>query len=60
MMTLADQALAYNREIKDALETLYSALPPGQQQTVLKQAAVKAMLEKYKVLESEDDNYGIT
>ena len=47
MMTLAEQALAYNGEIKAALETLYNALPPGQQQTVLKKAEVKALLEKY-------------
>lgn len=59
MMVTAEQALAYNREIKAALETLYTALPPGQQRTVIKQAEVKALLEKYKVIERVIDN-GIT
>lgn len=54
-MTLAEQAISYNKEIKAALETLYSALPPGQQRTVLKKAEVKALLEKYGVIERKGD-----
>lgn len=50
-MITAEQMLNYNREIKEALETLYSALPPGQQRTVLKNEKVKALLEKYGVVE---------
>lgn len=55
MMVTAEQALAYNREIKAALETLYYALPPGQQKTVLKKAEVKSLLEKYGVIERKGD-----
>lgn len=31
----------------NALKTLYDALPPGQQKTVLKHEEVKALMERY-------------
>ena len=52
MPTLSD-VYAYNRKIRAALKTLYDALPPGQQRTVVKQAEVKVLLERYKILEGE-------
>lgn len=52
MPTLSD-VYAYNREIREALKTLYDALPPGQQRTVAKKEEVKRLLERHKILEGE-------
>ena len=48
-MTLAEKALAYNREIKAALETMYGALNEGQKKKILKNAKVKALFDRYKI-----------
>ena len=48
-MTLAEKALAYNREIKEALETVYGALNEGQKKKILKNAKVKALFDRYKI-----------
>ena len=37
----------------DALATVYTALPPGQQKTVLKKPEVKAVLVRFHVIESD-------
>ena len=52
-MPKLNDVYAYNREIREALRTLYDALPPGQQRTVAKQAEVKRLLERYKISEGE-------
>lgn len=36
-------------ETHDALALLYTSLPPGQQRTVLKKEAVRALLDRYGV-----------
>lgn len=36
-------------ETHDALALLYTSLPPGQQKTVIKKEAVKALLDRYGV-----------
>ena len=38
-----------NRKIHEALQTVYDALNKGQRQKLLKDEAVKALLEKYRV-----------
>ena len=48
-MTLAEKALAYNREIKEALETVYGALNEGQKKKILKNGKVKALFDRYKI-----------
>lgn len=49
MSGLINQVLAYNREIKDALQTVYDELNPGQQKKLLKSDVVKALFERYGV-----------
>lgn len=48
-MTLAEKALAYNREMKEALETVYGALNKGQKKQILKNDKVKALFERYGI-----------
>ena len=49
-MTLTDKVIAYNREVKDALQTVYDELNQGQRKKLLKSEAVKAMFERYGVV----------
>lgn len=49
-MTLTDKVIAYNREVKNALQTVYNALNQGQQKKLLKSEVVKAMFERYGVV----------
>lgn len=49
MNELRDQVLAYNKEIKLALETIYNELNHGQQQKLLKSEKVKALFNRYKI-----------
>ena len=46
---LEQRVTANITETHDALALLYAALPPGQQRTVVKNEAVKALLERYGV-----------
>lgn len=48
-MTLQEKALAYNRETKEAIETIWNELNKGQQKKLLKNPVIKALLEKYKI-----------
>ncbi len=48
-MTEKERAIAFNREIKAALQTVFDALNPGQQQKLLKDEAVKTVFERYGV-----------
>ena len=50
MSELTDKVIAYNREIKEALQTVYDKLNQGQQKKLLKSDAVKAMFERYGVV----------
>lgn len=45
-----EKALAFNREIKAALLTVYQALNQGQQQKLLKNEQVKSLFERYGVV----------
>lgn len=49
-MTELEKALQFNRETKEALQTVYSALNHGQQQKLLRDEKVKALFERYGVL----------
>lgn len=48
-MKLVDKVIAYNNEIKTALQTMYDALNHGQQQKIIKNEKVKALFDRYKV-----------
>ena len=49
MSELKDKVIAYNNEMKEALETIYNALNNGQQKKLLKNEAVKALFDRYKI-----------
>lgn len=49
MMTLVDKVIAYNLEIKTALQTMYNALNQGQRKKILKDEKVKTLFERYGV-----------
>ena len=49
-MSELEKALAFNREIKAALLTVYQALNHGQQQKLLKNETVKALFDRYGVV----------
>lgn len=48
-MTELERAKAFNQEIRTALLTVYSELNQGQQQKLLKDEQVKALLERYGI-----------
>ena len=50
MSELTDKVLAYNREIKEALQTVYDKLNQGQRKKLMKSEAVKAMFDRYGVV----------
>ena len=49
MMTLVDKVIAYNLEIKTALQTMYNALNQGQRKKILKNEKVRTLFERYGV-----------
>lgn len=53
MSELTDKVLAYNREVKEALQTVYDELNKGQRKKLLKSEVVKAMLDRYGVEHEE-------
>lgn len=53
MNELKAKVIAYNQEIKEALETIYSELNQGQQKKLLKSAKVKALFDRYKIAYEE-------
>ena len=52
-MNLKEKVLNYNREIKEALQTVYNELNKGQRKKLLKSEAVKAMFDRYGVVTNE-------
>lgn len=48
-MITREQVIAYNKEVKEALETVFSALNRGQQQKLLNNEKVKALFDRYKI-----------
>lgn len=49
MSELRERVIAYNAEIKAALQTVLDALNQGQRKKLLKNPAVKAMAERYGI-----------
>ena len=54
MNELKEKVLAYNQELKSALETIYSELNNGQQKKLLKSEKVKALFDRYGISYKED------
>lgn len=48
-MSLIDRVHDYNRQTREALQTVYDALNKGQRQKLLKNEDVKALFERFKV-----------
>lgn len=48
-MNLRDKVITYNKEIKEALETIFSELNNGQQKKLLKSDKVKALFDRYNI-----------
>ena len=48
-MTLTEKVIAYNKEIKEALETIFNELNNGQQKKLLKSDKVKALFDRYGI-----------
>lgn len=48
-MKLKEKVIAYNNELKTALETIYAALNQGQRKQLLKNEKVKALFDRYKI-----------
>ena len=49
MSELKEKVIAYNNELKTALQTVYEALNNGQKKQLLKNKAVKALFDRYKI-----------
>ena len=54
MSELRDRVIAYNAEIKEALQTVLGEMNRGQRKKLLKNPAVKAMVERYGIDTTED------
>lgn len=49
MSELRDRVVAYNTEVKAALQAVYADLNQGQQKKLLRNPAIRAMFELYGV-----------
>lgn len=54
MSELRDRVIAYNAEIKEALQTVLGEMNRGQRKKLLKNQAVKAMVERYGIDTTEE------
>lgn len=49
MSELRDRVIAYNAEIKEALQTVYNDLNQGQRKKLLRNPVIRAMFERYGI-----------
>ena len=49
MSDLKERVIAYNTEVKTALQAVYNDLNQGQQKKLLRDPAIRAMFERYGV-----------
>ena len=49
MSELRDRVIAYNTEVKAALQAVYNDLNHGQRKKLLRNPSIHAMLERYSV-----------
>ena len=60
MSELTEKVLAYNREVKEALQTVYNELNRGQQKKLLKSEVVKSIFNRYGVVTVKDDDKSLS
>nr|DAP53141.1 MAG TPA: Swi5-dependent recombination DNA repair protein activator [Caudoviricetes sp.] len=48
-MTLVEKAMAYNRELRDALQLIYDELNQGQRKKIMRNPTIKALYERYGI-----------
>lgn len=53
-MTLVEKAKAYNRELCEALQLIYDELNQGQRKKLLRNAAIKALYERYGIGDNDE------
>ena len=49
MSELKERVIAYNKEVKAALQAVYNDLNHGQRKKLLRNPAIRAMFERYRV-----------
>ena len=49
MNTLRERVIAYNTEVKTALQAVYNDLNQGQRKKLLRNPAIRSMFERYGV-----------
>lgn len=49
MRKLKERVIAYNKEVKAALQAVYNDLNPGQRKKLLRNPAIRSMFERYGV-----------
>ncbi len=49
MSELRERVVAYNKEVKAALQAIYSDLNQGQQKKLLRNPTIRSMFERYGV-----------
>lgn len=52
-MTERERAVAFNRQTRDALRTVFEELNQGQQKKLLKNETVEELFERYRVIGEE-------
>nr|DAL24873.1 MAG TPA_asm: hypothetical protein [Caudoviricetes sp.] len=50
MSELRERVIAYNKEVKSALQAVYNDLNQGQRKKLLRNPAIRAMFERYGVV----------
>lgn len=50
MSELRERVVAYNKEVKAALQAVYAGLNQGQRKKLLRNPAIRAMFERYGVV----------
>lgn len=50
MSELRERVVAYNKEVKSALQAVYNDLNQGQRKKLLRNPAIRAMFERYGVV----------
>ena len=50
MSDLRERVIAYNKEVKSALQAVYNDLNHGQRKKLLRNPAIRAMFERYGVV----------
>lgn len=58
MSELKERVIAYNTEVKAALQAVYNDLNQGQRKKLLRNPAIRAMFERYGVVTDAADGKG--